>query len=110
VTDDDFCPWTPGSLQTPTPLDLAIFRNRVEFAAQAKYPIRANKELTFAQLSILRAAQLGDAAVFASGGAKILKPRNRLDRRPLSRDEVLDARARRIVDEIAGDDDEAPVW
>jgi hypothetical protein len=81
---------------------MRLFRDRVEFAVAAKYPIRPWAVLTPEQLSAAR-GQLGSAAPFVAP----LASHRDVDRRPLTRDELHDARARRIADAIVGDDAQA---
>jgi hypothetical protein len=88
---------TPTPTPTPAPIhrslpptlaEQAFDRNRAAFALSAKYPVRPVAVLTPEQLAATR-AQLGPAAIV------LPKPANRsaIDRRPLTRDELLDARA-----------------
>ncbi len=79
---------TPTPRQIPTLAELAFEANRASFAAGAKYPIRPVAVLTPAQLAATR-AQLGPAAFVTPKAAN----RNAVDKRPLSRDELRDARA-----------------
>jgi hypothetical protein len=102
--DGEFCPWTPTPRQTPTPAERQAFKASIEFAIQAKYPIRRNKELTPEQLSILRATQLGDGAPFATRrAASAPKPPIR-DRRPLTPEELRAARREQLGDRMFDDD------
>jgi hypothetical protein len=89
----------PHATQTPTPTPIhrplpptlaeqAFERNRAAFALSAKYPVRPVAVLTPEQLAATR-AQLGPAAFVVPKAAN----RNDIERRPLTRDELLDARA-----------------
>ena len=87
-----------GGRSIPAALaELAFEENRRGFEVEAKYPVRPVAVLTPEQLAAAR-AQLGPAA-FVPPKTKNLSA---VDRRPLTRDELLDARARRIAEEIVG--------
>jgi hypothetical protein len=82
---------TPTPIHRPLPPTLAeqaFERNRAAFALSAKYPVRPIAVLAPAQLAATR-AQLGPAAFVVPKAAN----RNDIERRPLTRDELLDARA-----------------
>jgi hypothetical protein len=85
----DFCPWLPGRTQTPTAIERELFRRGIDFAAQAKYPIRRNAVLSPDQLAAAR-AQLGPAGFGMREGASTRDA----DRRPLTAEELRVARAR----------------
>lgn len=81
----------------PTLAELAFEENRRGFEVEAKYPVRPVAVLTPEQLAAAR-AQLGSAAFVPSKAPN----RKDEDRRPLTRDELRDARAKRIAEEIVG--------
>jgi hypothetical protein len=79
---------TPTRTPAPTLAEQAFDANRAAFALSAKYPVRPVAVLTPEQLAATR-AQLGPAAFMLPKPAN----RNDVERRPLTRDELLDARA-----------------
>jgi hypothetical protein len=79
---------TPTRTPPPTLAEQAFETNRAAFALSAKYPVRPVTVLTPEQLAAAR-AQLGPAAFMLPKAAN----RNDVERRPLTRDELLDARA-----------------
>ena len=79
---------TPNRTPPPTLAERAFDANRAAFALSAKYPIRPVAVMTPEQLAATR-AQLGPAAFVLPKAAN----RNEAERRPLTRDELLDARA-----------------
>lgn len=92
-------PWTPVSTLPPTAIETATDEATADFARTAKYPVRKWAVLSPEQLAATR-ARLGHAGFVPPKTPN----RREQDRRPLTRDELLDVRARRIVDQVVGDD------